>query len=199
VTIVARKTPFSQWIWLVVAILVESVSLFAFVWCLAMTPPGSPSYFWLPPAACVFLLGPLQFCLYLSDLRKRGIAMYLDREGISWDLGSTPHFWLPFEKHFRRVKWDEILGVKILHDKWVGGHEGPVILIGVNQCESVTSAHFKAWYETLLTTVGRPPWKNTIPVYREEIWLWDAKQVVAQIEQTLGDKNLREQWGDPTR
>lgn len=122
--------------------------------------------------------------------------MFFDREGIYWDWATTHYCWLPFEKHFRRIKWDEILGVKLL-DRKLGEHDGPILLIGVSQCESISPAELKRWQEPILVWLGRPPWKSTVPIFGNNTWIWNAEEVVAQIEETLGDNSLRENWGDP--
>lgn len=67
--VVARKTVFSQWIWLVVAILVELHGLILLIWIPWSSFQGGFSYLWLLPAAIVGLLGPFMFCLGLSDRR----------------------------------------------------------------------------------------------------------------------------------
>lgn len=123
--------------------------------------------------------------------------MFFDRDRIYWDWVTTCYFWLPFEKHFYRLKWDEVLGAKLLLDRKIGEHVGPILLIGVTRCESVTPAELKKWQEFVVTHVEQPPWESTLPIVIDRSWLWNAEEVVAQIEETLSDKSLREQWGDP--
>ncbi len=198
-TVVARKTVVSLWTLVNTTILVQAVGIgMSFVFAQA---PGAFDYFWLVPIALTFPIGPISVCIGLLERRKEGVTMFFDRDGICWECsGALAFFWLPVKRHYYRIKWGEILGAKLVHGSFgngEGSYTGPVVLIGVGRCESMTPAELKSSQEFVLTNLGRPPWERTLAITNYEQKLWNPEEIVAQIEQTLGDKTVREQWGDP--
>lgn len=196
-TIVARKFVSSKSTVWITATLCELVTIAFLVGMVRNTPVLE--FFWFMPFAAVimFLVGPLVVWVGLSELRKNGVVMFFDRNGISWEWsGAFFLFWRPAKSHFHRIKWDEILGAKLGY-RTIEEHRVPILLLGITGCESITPTELASRHEWVLKTQERPLWDRTLPIENQGEWLWNPQEVVAQIEQTLGDKSLREQWGEP--
>jgi hypothetical protein len=195
--IVARKYVASKSTLFITATLCEAFAV-AFLIAFVRNTPALEFFWFIPFAVCIlFLVGPFMVWIGLSEHRKDGVAMFFDRDGVWWERsGAFFFFWQSARAHYRHLKWDDILGAKVVQGTH-GEYTGHFVIIGVSQCEWLTAEQLKWRQEFVLVNLGRPPWDRTLPILNQGDWLWKPQEVVAKIEQTLSDKNAREQWGEP--
>ncbi|MEX2119218.1 MAG: hypothetical protein WD847_06380 [Pirellulales bacterium] len=120
----------------------------------------------------------------IRDWHPEGIGLVLDPEGLRYYCCGKPTIFL----------WEHIAGVRLV--RWTSeGVEEQGLLLGVLE-EGFTPLQSSeiAWHrKDLERQFGPLPWPGAVLLH-DEHWDWNPQEVTNQIERSLPNPNLRDQW-----
>ena len=131
-----------------------------------------------------FWLGGLVFIVAgVKGWRPNGIGLILDRQGLWWKCG-----------RLRLLRWEDIAGVKLVG--WTSeGEELQGLLVGLKDeatgpIDPPETAFFS---DQLKKEVGPLPWQKVIMLHDEK-WQWNPMDILSQLQGSIADPTVREQW-----
>jgi hypothetical protein len=171
-----------------VSALLEPVFVGAICLILAAMVPWliRPFSWWILLLSAWFAAGGTVFIVAgVRGWRPEGIGLVLSKRGLWWRYGKL---------HF--IRWEYVLGTKAV--RWTDeGNAQEGLLVGVTHDAPLDPRVLSLLSNLFKKQFGPLPWKNVILLHDPK-WQWNPKEVQSQIEASVADLSIRDQWGKET-